>query len=229
MRFKQYLTERPKPNKQPTLDEVNKLISSNCKPYINLLNNKYPLYRGIGSPDVFGEKKTHSKRKPRGSDKNVFNFINGWLDDNWHNNRINNIVIGSSGKSSTEKFGQPCMMFPIGKFSYTWMDAEDININDSKTGWKQGFPYRYISLTGFDHRSRNNQTVEEFEASETYKEQVVHLTKPFADYFHTDKGFNIAYQHGYEIWFHCKSYYYILNRWIDNKNWKWRNGQFWQL
>ena len=56
------------------------------------------------------------------------------------------------------------------------------------------------------------------------------MNKPFADYFHTNKGFDTAYRKGYEIWFKCKSYYYVNYNYLKNNDdyneISWKNGEF---
>jgi hypothetical protein len=215
MRFKQYLTEQ----NVPTLDEINELITSNCKPYLKLIKNKEPLYRGIDSPDIMGSKIVRQNRRPRGSMDNEFAFINQWLGDHGHNRRDNTMIcISSKGKSSA--FGIPCYVFPIGKLSYTWMDSKDFNYNDRKTGWYNLFVQHYLESKYY----YDGKPIEEYE-----KDYSTRMNKPFADYFHTDKGFNIAYKNEYEIWIKCKEYYYIMANWIKLRNMKWQNGQFWQM
>jgi len=222
MRFKQYLQERLKPKEVPTLDEINSIIQKDCKPYLKLLKGKEPLYRGVNSPDVFGKKNTKKDRIPRGSSNYEFGFINQWLIKNGHNNRKDNIMICTSDYKRAQRFGIVCYVFPIGKISYTWIDAKDFNENNWSTGWYSTFIIDYLENVDFNlNNFEDNPSMKEYEKNYNYK-----MSKPFADYFHTDENFNTAYEKGYEIWFKCKSYYYIMLDYLDNNSVFWKNGKF---
>ncbi len=206
MRFKQYLTEIFRDGEIQTIDDLNNLIKKDCKPYLNLIKGKDPLYRGMNrSNGLFGEKKTKNKRIPSGSDLVEFKFINNWLKDNNHNDRKTNICICTSNLNSTSLFGDSYYVFPIGKISYTWMDAIDFNITDRKTGWLNFFIKDYINEVDYDTSSyKNNPSISKWENG--YRNR---MKKSFSDYFHTNTGFDNAYNNQYEFWFNCKSYYYI--------------------
>jgi hypothetical protein len=232
MRFKQYLTEQNISmdkidsflNKE--LDKINDLIQNDCKHYLRLIKNiKTPFYRGVHNVNTYGTKKTRNIRRSMGTSSKEFDYVNKWLDDNGHNNRTNNVVITTSNILRSIMFGNNCYIFPTGKISYTWMDAEDFNLNNPETGWYSWIMKDYIRSVDYDFNNpKDNVSMEEYES--TYK---TGMKKPFADYFHTDKGIDIAYKNGYEIWFKCKSYIYIHTKWLDQMNWKWSNGQFWQM
>jgi hypothetical protein len=46
------------------------------------------------------------------------------------------------------------------------------------------------------------------------------LKKPFKDYFHTNKGIDIAYKNQYETWFNCKKYLYLK---LNDSEYEWHN------
>ncbi len=203
MKFKQYLNE----NKLYDIKELSHLIKTQCKPYLKLIKGKTPLYRGIsdliGDDYFYGNKKTRSDRRPLGTPQKEFDYINLWLQINNHNTRNKSVVICTSNKKNTETFGNAYMIFPTGNISYTWIDSKDFNFSDSKTGWNFQFIYNFLSTTNFQFTTfEDNISIEEYNKS-------VNMKKPFGEYFHTDKGFNIAYKNGYEFWIKCKSYYYI--------------------
>ena len=84
--------------------------------------------------------------------------------------------------------GQMYYILPLGKINYTWIESTDFHITTPKTGWRSQAWIDFI----------NDE-----------KDPLFPLPKPFADYFHTNKDFDIAYKNGYELWFKCKSYYYV--------------------
>jgi len=209
MRFKQFLLTEMLDRDE--LMNMNDLIHDYCKPYLKLIKGKNPLYRGMDYRTAewgnvwIGQKGVRSNRKPKGTQQFYFNKFNQWLEQNGHNRR-DNTMICTSDKEWAEGFGGHGVyyVFPYGKISYTFVESMDININDETTGWT---PY----------------TIENFFEIENFDESDFKLNKPFADYFHTDEKFDLAYKKNYEIWFKCKSYYYVIAsqpnyiKWDKNK------------
>jgi len=189
MRLREYLNEIT-PSVDLYLDEVNDLIYKNCKPYLKLIGNFYPLYRGIYSltpkylNSGFDKKKVRKNREPQATDQKVFKMLNIWLQKNGHNRRDQSISV-TSNISTASTFGDAAMVFPIGKFSYSWIKAEDLNILDIVTGWDKW--------------------------KELYKTKL-ELSK----WIFTDKKFKVPYMKRYEIWINCKEYYYVST---DNYLW----------
>ena len=201
MKFKKYLTE----DESSDIEELNNAIQNDCKPYLKLIKGKDPLYRGmvLGDSHFMGKKRTRPNRQPLGSPQIEFDYINLWLPLNGHNSRNKNVVMCSSHKDNIETFGDPYMIFPMGNISYTWMDSKDFNYSDSKTGWDFKYIGNFLKRTDFEFKTfEDNVPIEEYDKTHRMK-------KPFHKYFHTNKGFDIAYKNSYEIWFKCKSYYYI--------------------
>jgi hypothetical protein len=151
-----------------------------------------PLKRGMDAGICWmGIKDVRKSRKPRGMKASSAKKLNEWLVSNGHNDRSKS-VIATSG--NTNMFGVEYFIFPMGNFSYTWIDSKDINYDDERTGWNSWAIKRYLDdPDGFDAYSRR-------------------LDKPFKDSFHTDKEIDIAYRREYEIWIDCKKYLFIRTR-----------------
>ena len=173
-----------------SVDDFNELMHKNCKPYLKLIQGKdHPLYRGMSSYHGWmGEKKVRQDRIPKGMGSYQAALLNTWLKSKGHVRRDKAVMASSS--SHVRIHGDRYFIFPIGKFDYTWIRANDINIDDPLTGWYQGAVQDAIEY-GFDDMK-------------DYKR----LPKEFDEYFYTNKGFNIAYEEGYEIWMNPKSYYF---------------------
>ena len=183
MRLQQYLNENI-----TTVEELNELIHKNCKYYLKLTEGKYIFKRGMSSDiDIFGKKKVRQNRRPRGMDKNIFGKLNTWLDQSNHVRR-DKAVIATNIINNISQFGVTYWIFPIGKFNYTWLKANDMNITDYSTEWDP------------------TAVIEFFRFGEVRSEL---MTGNFEDYFTTNKGIKIAYKNEYELWFSCKEYYYI--------------------
>ncbi len=179
MRLNNYLNEG-----NYELEEFNELIKKDCKYYLDLVDNCI-FTRGMHPGRILGKKTVRQDRTPKGMEDDIFKKFNKWLVDNGHLKR-DNVVIASSLNKPVTMFGRNHYIFPIGKFNYTFVKTEDINISSSKSGWHQ-------------------DTVEEyFENPKTFDK----LPVPFHTYFVTNKHIKKAYQHQFEIWFDCKEYYF---------------------
>ncbi len=186
MRLQQYINESYE-YRSDDIDIINNYISKNCKPYLNLIKGKNPLYRGMDS-QTFGVKKVRQDRKNKGYlEKELFVKFNDLLQLNGHNRR-DNVVICTSNMNWASSFGMDVyMIFPIGNISYSWVESKDFNKNDTSTSWD----YRYPRLL--------------------VKDQQFNSKVPVMDFFHTDTGFNTAYDKGYEFWIKCKEYFYVMD------------------
>ncbi len=198
MRFINYLNE-----KITDPDEINYLIQKDCKYYLNLTKGNI-FTRGMTVSNFFGKKEVRQDRIPKGMNQDTADNFNEWLKKNGHLMRHNAVIAISpkdpSSISMYTKFGKNHWIFPIGKFSYTWIEAKDVNITDVRTKW-------------------NDMIIDHLFNPEIDFEVDVILPKPFEQYFHTNKGIKIAYRNQYEIWFNCKEYYYVKidKFWWDGK------------
>ena len=188
MKFYKYLNEQTYIKEAI---EINDLIYSNCRPYLRLIDqlDGKLIKRGLDVTESFGEKRVRKDRRPLGMSYDIFKLFNEWLEKNGHNRRDRSV---SASSKVNELFGKEYYFFPIGDFSYSWLESKDVNMDDRRTGWYQTAPDEYF------------QDPENFD--DDYK---ISLDKPFADYFHTDRGISRAYDKGFEIWFNCDKYYYV--------------------
>ena len=134
-------------------------------------------------------KEVRKNRKPRGMDKLTFKKFNTWLLKNGHNKRDESFSVGNPTKVNMSIFGPLYYVFPIGKFSYSWAETQDINKYDTRTGWGSLTVDSFFDPIVDDYHSE--------------------LEKPFEEYFYTDTGIKKAYDNGYELWINCKKYYYF--------------------
>lgn len=208
MRFNRYIISE---TKLVTTEELFADISKKCKPYLSLLKNKEPLYRGLHDPSEarvtdagvgigYGIKKVRKNRIPKGSNKTDFKLLNKWLDGNGHARRDQSISV-TANKLTADFFGSNSWVFPIGKFDYSWVKSPDMNHKNEKVGYYVGHFYPEEPSVWDFLRAYYGSGVD----SETEKADL-------AKFVTTNKGFMEAYKKGYEIWIDCKEYYYILTK-----------------
>jgi hypothetical protein len=202
MRLKRYINEIEQI--VPSVDVVAKILLKDCKPYIRLLQSKGidGFYRGLGYPldEVFGKKKVRMDREAKGMGAEVAKRLNEWLYEYGHVRR-DKAISATRDLSHAAFFGVDTMIFPIGRFKYTWVYSPDINTPDKRTGWHPERIWRAldiplsvigISSVDWDLRDTDDQ-----------------IKNTFRAYFITDEGIEIAWKNFYEIWFGCKEYYYV--------------------
>jgi len=236
MRLNKYLIEA---NDKISAKDLFTDIKKKCKPYLSLLKGKEPLYRGIhdtsdakttlalydkfGNPiekpnnsDIgagigYGIKKTHKDRKPKGSGDVDFKLLNKWLAGNGHARRDQSISV-TADKVTADFFGSNSWVFPIGNFNYSWVKSPDMNHKNAKEGYYVGHFYPdEPSIWDFLRAYYGSGIMD----SQTKKGDL-------ANFITTNKGFNEARKKGYEIWFDCKEYYYILVMSNEGYNYKWK-------
>lgn len=204
MKFLNYITENLR--EDMTIEEINSLIQKDCGYYLNLIKNDHIFKRGLQKHiNLHGKKQVRQDRKPRGMNSDAFKKFNKWLDQNGHVRRDKAVIAANISDGLFENlFGNVYYIFPIGKFDYTWLMAEDMNIKDYKTGW-----YEYAVENFF---TQGEKTFDD--------DPKINLNKPFREYFTTNKNWYVAWKNKYEIWFSCKEYYYF-----DSRSFKWVDGQ----
>jgi len=175
--------------------DQSKLIKKDCKYYLNLTKNTGPFNRAVSEhsqPNELIKKKTRTDRQSLGMDQEPFKEFNNWLGKNGHVRRDKSASASSAGPILSS-FGTVYYFFPIGKFNYTWVRADDINTHDTRTGWDA------------------NEVQMFFDYDDYEEEDEIIRRKKFPKYFTTNKGIEIAHKNKYEIWFDCKEYY-LVNR-----------------
>lgn len=197
MRLTRYLTEQ-KLNIPP--EKVARILKAECRPYINLCKREGidRFYRGMGYqlPKTFGSKKVRKDRISKGMTQETFVILNDWLQKNGHVRRDKSIS-ATTNIGHASFFGTSTIIYPVGKFRYTWIEAEDINYPDNRTKWDPEKLYRAldISVPHWDEW-RIKQTDEQ-------------IKKDFPKYFKTNSGIKIPWKRKFEIWFECNEYYYL--------------------
>jgi len=186
--------------------EALKLLKSDCSKYLKLIHGMEPFKRGmrqIGNEVFLNKKQTYDKRETRGDafDYKSLLFINAWLKRNGHYPRNKNIIICSTSHR-TSIFGNRYYIFPIRMEGYTFLRAEDFNIDD--TFWD-------ISEIGY-----SIEDIMSGEEEETKAEK--HLDTLLNASFVSNKNIEEAHTKEYEIWFKCNEYYYIDVDKFDLKN-----------
>ncbi len=209
MRLQQHINEGYSVYKK-SLFELNKDLKIQCRSYLKLIKGKIPLYRGMTVHMDVGVKDVRQHRTSLGMDQKIADKFNAWLQENGHTRRDNSVMT-SSNKKQTDLFGTNIYyIFPIGKFDYTWIKSNDVNI-----GYKDWDPIFLQSLFGEDK-------YEKWLAKQLYPGQ--DIDKNFDNFFTTNKQFDIAYKMGYEIWMNSKQYYFVN---IDDYIWDENKQRFW--
>ncbi len=193
MRLKRHITEGVE---ELDLDNINTLIHKNCKQYLKLIGHRKPLFRGMdGNPEV-GIKDVRKDRQPFGMSNEEADFLNAWLQKNGHARRDKSVMCTSDGEH-VDTFGEPYYIFPLDPITkYTWFWSQDMNV-EGDAGWNWDTLYAWMK----DQMGK---------ASNIQKSTLKKLKMPFEDFFTTNKEFNYAYDHGYEMWIDCDKYYFVL-------------------
>jgi len=178
-------------------DEIIRTIRKDCQYYLNNVNKKYkrhPLFRGMKSEMIYdgelGVVSVRKDRKPRGMNKYAYVFFNQWLESLGHSRRDKSISVNINDKFAGI-FGSIYVIFPIGKFDYTW--AETFDINYENRIWK---PMEIEKMMWNGGAGESGYFDPE-------------LTEKYEKLIHTNKDITKAISRGYEIWFNCEKYYII--------------------
>jgi hypothetical protein len=232
MRLQQYITESTTMEIE-SVYELNKLIHKDCKPYLSLIGNRKPLYRGMVEDVKIGVKSVRQDRRPLGMTDLVAKQFNKWLKKNGHVPR-DKAVFATSDKDAVDMFGKVFYFFPIGKFNYTFIRSEDANIEDPETGWHHDLlDIMFPTPTGSNFYDISDFIKYNYKLSDdcyslgdniirpaSLKGKMSCIENAFKKYFVTNKNFNEAYKKRYEIWFDCKKYYFV-----NEDYFLWMNGK----
>ena len=195
MRFYSYINE-----KQSYVDEYIETIKKDCKPYLDLLKKERIgfFYRGAYTSKPFEKKDVRKNRKPQGTKKSVFVEINKLLEKNKHVRRDQSIMV-TSDKNWAKGFGNMVyMVFPIGRFDYSWISLIDFNKIQS-----EAFAYNFAGP-----ESMGDYLFGEFDLiSDKEKKEIEDYLLGMIT---TNKGIKKAYVNGFEVWMNPKSYYLLL-------------------
>jgi len=100
------------------------MLEKDCKPYIKELKGaKKLLLRGMKKYIEFYEiKNVRKNRKPRLIDKNLHIKLDNELNKIFGWKVRSQGLFTTTGKDVAKRWGDPCIVFPIGKFKYIWID-----------------------------------------------------------------------------------------------------------
>jgi len=192
MRLKRHIIEGVE---EIDLNSINSLIHKNCKQYLKLLGHRKPLFRGMESQPHTGIKDVRKDRYPYGMSKEEADYLNAWLQKNGHARRDQSVMC-TSDSDHIDIFGEPYYIFPLDPITkYTWFWSQDMNM-DGDAGWQHNTLYAWKLTTNG-----------EYIVSDAILDK---LKMPFEDFFTTNKDFNYAYDHGYEMWIDCDKYYFVM-------------------
>jgi hypothetical protein len=130
MRLQQYLTESTELTTK-NWEKLKSAINKDCKPFIKEIKvAKNLLLRGVkpyAVPIVFTVKNVRKDRKPRLVDKELHKRIGKLSKKLFGWNIREEGVFTTISYSIARHWGQPIIVFPIGKFKYVWSDnVEDL-------------------------------------------------------------------------------------------------------
>lgn len=179
-------------------------VYKQCKKYFGLIKTKKPLYRTVNQKmfgsDIYFKKKVRQDRKSRSAltrGSEFEKFLNNKLEEMGHNNRTKSVSTTPNYNHALmfSKTGKEVYYFlPIGNFSYSWCPSKD---------WNFGNP-------NWDTRIFTKMRLElEGQTTDMGYDWVLERFEDMLSSVKTDKGFDIAYKEGFEIWFNCKEYYLI--------------------
>jgi len=199
MKFQQYINETEdygylshiKGYGEEVGNKIWEAIEKDCKPFLKEARKGGDfLWRGaeIGNDTI--EKGT--VRKDRRS-RFIYKTLHEWLDKSlkelfgWKP-RSEGLFTGSH--YITSRFGQPRMVFPIGKFNYIVLDSKNIKLI-----------YRYYDEFGYVHELKEKAIKKAiYDIIKKYK------TKGLSKYLKENE---------YECIVNCKNYYSVHNKWYD--------------
>ena len=201
MRLKQYLTNEAVTWTPDDMEIFAKAIVKNCKPYLKLLKGRNPLVRGMTREQAAtygaGKKTVRKDRISRaGLDPKKTERANEWLDSIGAARRDKSVIAIS--KPKLQLFGPEHWIFPEGKFKYTYVKSDDFN-SSNRSGWEPAKFWVWLKIRA----GGDKEKLDKFEKAL--------FTEEFnpKKLFGINKGFDEAYNKGYEIWFECKKYYFI--------------------
>jgi len=197
MRLNRYLIERIESLNYLPPSEIANTFKKDCSKYIKLLSGKRPMFKGMESqylePQKYtskiyiGRKKVRKNRRPSGTQKWAFEFVNKWLDKKGWPRRDKSLIL-TSNEGWSDYFGNAYYVFPINtNYGYAWVEASDFNDSSpGKVDWDVG---RFHNLVDNDEDIVASDMLEEF--------------------VHGNKHFDIAYNREYETWMDCNYYYFL--------------------
>ena len=197
MRLKQRITEATE--RLISIDYLNEHIHKDCKKSFSLIHGNQPMGRGLEGYYPIAIKNVRKDRKSIGMEQHEADALNKELQKHGHIRRDVSLFCTSMPENSGA-FGRPYLVFPLDPIKgYTWIETQDINITSGNWSSQIISAWYNAEIMGSNKPQYSNILK-------------ANLKKPFLEHFHTNTGFDTAYQHGYELWFECNKYYYLRMR-----------------
>ena len=161
-----------------------------------------------------GKKEVRQDREPKGMPIHHAKALNQFLVANKHVDR-SKAMLATSNEAIAAIFGKVYYVFPIGKFNYTWFNSKkesDVNFDYLFKRALEEYEKRGRILSILHNSKSGKNFSKDIKQQEEWRNKAENELKP---YFITNKRINAALREGKEIWFDCKSYYYIYQDWIS--------------
>jgi hypothetical protein len=206
MRLQQYITESTELTPE-NWEELKSAINKDCKPFIKEIKGANNLLlRGVKPydvPMVFKTKTVRKDRKPRLVDKELHKRIGKLSKKLFGWNIREEGIFTTISFSVARHWGQPIIVFPIGKFKYVWSD----DVKDLYYGYDTYNPiYDYFGDEIKDHVVQSNE--------EVWK----NIIEPAVKGYHTTnlkQYLNSSINNISECIINCDKYYIINFEWSE--------------
>lgn len=137
MRLLEFVKREAGPTEKFGDIEIIDTIKKECAPWIRATKGK-PVFRSVQKldDDFVYKKKVRRDRAPRAANLQATKGFDKWIKTQGGAPRLESISV------STRKFilGQPFVVYPIGKFKYSWVRCLDWNHSSNETGWSSSTP-----------------------------------------------------------------------------------------
>lgn len=169
MKFYNYLREQE--DYREYFDEIEK----NCQIFLNDLKKigdpDSLLYSGRKSSEPFIYKKTRKDRKPRDIPREFHNWLNKWFEWKFGVKARSQTVFTTPDKDDADSFGDPFIIFPIGKYKLIWSEEVGdlyLTVVDDKSLFEQIMKMDFKDIK--PNKEYSQKLNELIEALNSYKE-----------------------------------------------------------
>ena len=217
MRYYNYLNEE-KSYKEDDIDTLRELLHTKCGRFLNECNGNW-LYRGVRNPQhLFGIRKVRQNRKPVDNSKDVHRYFDKVLYEMFGWRARSNSLFCTGSISQTGDYGEPYVIFPIGKYNYLHSDVIfDLYLDLIK------LPSHLINILKkydldkiinwmdiFDKKFRKNNDITE--------KDVINIVKDICALYKKNAGIDKAAKSLKEVMMHCNEYIEVdRNYFVQNQ------------
>jgi hypothetical protein len=204
MKFNDFLIESSLMGQPADAIQLVEDILKDCKPYLReVKKNKVPFYRGMKRTKHYnyGVKPIRTDRRPTDSSRAEFQLVNALLADHNLPSR-DKVLFALTAGDGTQMYGDPCYIFPKGRYEYFWFPTID-----DMYEWTKNTEIDYMFPEGFKSKTSKGM-LEEFYEKEPMEEEIEEMQDLLKNFKPTTKP--ITFISGYELSiYNCKEYYYI--------------------